>query len=108
VKHGALVTLSFILAACVPARDTTTLKRGEEVYRRACARCHDSGEHGAQRLGDHAGWRSRIGQGIEILIRHSIDGYEGAVGHMPARGGVADLSDEDVAAAVDYLLDRSR
>lgn len=98
-----------ILTACAFQSDPqNALQHGESVYNKACASCHDTGQDGAQLIGDHAGWRSRLAQGMPALIQHSIEGFNGAVGHMPARGGDPSLSDSDVAAAVDYLVGQSR
>jgi len=84
------------------------LEKGEKVYRLACAACHDSGTGGAQVIGDREGWRSRLDKGMDMLVRHSIDGFSGAVGDMPPRGGHPQLSDAEVEAAVCYLLEQSR
>jgi len=81
---------------------------GSMVYRQTCARCHDQGIDGAQRIGDHEGWQARRQQGLELLVQNTIKGYSGAVGHMPPRGGNASLSDSDVRAAVIYLLEQSQ
>ncbi len=85
-----------------------SLEEGEMIYRRACGSCHDNGAGGAQVIGDREGWRSRIEKGMEQLVRHSIDGYSGAVGHMPPRGGDPALSDAEIAASVCYLVEKSR
>lgn len=100
--------LTFICVACTSVADREAGDRGKQVYAEFCSRCHDSGLHGAQRIGDREGWRSRLGQGVDILVEHSIRGYEGAVGHMPPRGGHPELSDGDIAAAVNYIIAESR
>ena len=38
------------------------------------------------------------------MYRHAIDGYTGAKGMMPARGGSANLTDDEVKAAVDHMV----
>ncbi|PTD98143.1 c-type cytochrome [Pseudothauera lacus] len=77
---------------------------GEGVYRKTCALCHAAGVAGAPRLKDAADWGPRIAQGIDTLYLHSLEGYTGEKGMMPARGGAAALSDEEVKAAVDYMV----
>ncbi|MCX8099400.1 MAG: c-type cytochrome [Casimicrobiaceae bacterium] len=79
-------------------------RSGEEVYRLACAACHEAGVAGAPKTGDKAAWAARIAQGMAVLYKHSIEGFKG----MPARGGNSSLSDEEVKAAVDYQVARSR
>lgn len=80
---------------------------GESVYNTACTACHTPGIAGAPKLGDAAAWEARLGQGVEVLIEHAIQGYQGEAGVMPAKGGNPALSDDEVAAAVQYMLDNS-
>jgi len=63
---------------------------------------------GAPKPGDKADWGPRIAQGEETLYKHALEGYTGAKGMMPARGGGAALKDEEVKAAVDYMVAQSR
>ena len=67
-----------------------------------------AGVAGAPILGDVEAWAARIDQGTEVLTRHAIEGYSGAVGYMPAKGGRTDLSDEAVALAVEYIVAESQ
>ena len=41
---------------------------------------------------------------MDVLKRHAIEGYMCEKGYMPAKGGRADLSDEEVGAAVEYMV----
>ena len=66
--------------------------------------CHAAGVAGAPKPGDKADWGPRIAQGKDTLYKHAIEGFTGAKGSMPARGGNAKMSDEDVKAAVDYMV----
>lgn len=81
---------------------------GEAVYNSACVACHGSGIGGAPRLGDVAAWSSRIAQGEAVLSDRVLNGYTGAAGYMPPKGGRVDLSDAEILAAMNYLLDQSR
>ena len=36
----------------------------------------------------------------------SINGYQGSKGYMPPKGGRADLSDEEIIAAIDYMVEQ--
>jgi cytochrome c5 len=80
---------------------------GESVYNTACAACHTAGIAGAPKLGDPDGWAPRITQGMDTLIEHAIQGYQGEAGVMPAKGGNPSLSDEEVSAAVQFMVDKS-
>lgn len=81
-----------------------TVDKGEEVFRKACVLCHKNGEGGAPRLGNKEDWTPRIAQGVATLHDHSISGFTGQKGVMPPKGGNVSLADEDVKAAVDYML----
>lgn len=76
---------------------------GPQVFNEACIACHGTGIGGAPKFGDAAAWEPRIGQGLEVLVQHAIEGYQGSTGFMPPKGGRLDLSDEEVAAAVEYM-----
>ena len=77
---------------------------GPSVYAAVCSACPSGGIAGAPKAGDTAAWAPRIAQGKAILYKHSIEGFSGKAGVMPAKGGRADLSDELVRAAVDHMV----
>lgn len=74
----------------------------EQVYQNVCATCHKTGVTDAPKLSDNAAWESRIAKGKETLHKHAIDGFKA----MPPKGGNASLSDKEVKAAVDYMIDQ--
>lgn len=74
---------------------------GKTIYDRVCAACHDAGVAGAPILEEDA-WGDRLDKGRDELVATAISG----IGAMPPRGGRNDLSDEQVAASVDYMLDQ--
>ena len=92
-----------VVTAAVEADDTPVRRSGAEVYRAVCAACHDTGAAGAPRKGDEALWTERLGQGLDTVVRHAIEG----IGAMPARGGDPRLSDEEVRDSVVFLLAES-
>lgn len=81
---------------------------GKSVYGKTCAMCHAAGVAGAPKPGDKADWGPRIAQGNEVLYKHAIDGFTGAKGMMPPRGGGSALTDDEVKAAVDHMVALSR
>ncbi|MBT9495447.1 MAG: cytochrome c5 family protein [Paucibacter sp.] len=81
---------------------------GKSIFGKTCALCHAAGVAGAPKPGDKADWGPRIAQGNEILYKHAIEGFTGAKGLMPARGGGAALSDDEVKAAVDHMVALSK
>ncbi len=74
-------------------------KSGEEVVKAGCAACHAAGAMGSPKLGDKDAWASRIAQGYATLTKHATEGIR----MMPARGGNADLTDNEMASAVAYM-----
>jgi len=80
------------------------LARGKAVYASDCAACHDTGVTGAQKLKDATAWSALIKQGKEYLYKAAIEGSFGG----PPRGGNEKLSDAEVKAAVDYMVDEAK
>ena len=68
----------------------------KQIIAANCAMCHEGGLMGAPKIGSEEQWAPRIAQGKETLVSHAINGIR----TMPAKGGNAKLSDEEVAAAV--------
>jgi len=82
---------------------------GKATYDSICVACHGSGIPGIPQLGDAAAWAPRIEQGNDTLYERAINGYTGSSGMpMPAKGGNPSLSDDDVKAAVDYIVSSSQ
>ena len=77
---------------------------GPQVYNQACIICHGAGVGGAPVLDDASVWTTRLDQGIDVLRQHAVEGYQGEVGYMPAKGGNMSLADEEVWAAVDFMV----
>ncbi len=81
---------------------------GPQVYNQACIACHGAGVAGAPIVGDAGAWETRIAKGLDVLHDHAINGFQGDAGYMPPKGGRTDLSDEEIIAAVDYMIEESR
>ena len=77
-------------------------RSGEEVYNAACMACHTTGAGGAPMLGDVAAWADRITKGTEALYASGVDGVPGT--GMIAKGGCMNCSDEEIHAAVDFMI----
>ena len=77
-------------------------RSGEDVYNAACMACHTTGAGGAPVLGDVAAWADRIAKGTEVLYASGVDGVPGT--GMIAKGGCMNCSDEEIHAAVDFMV----
>ena len=94
-------------ASCTAADTAGAAARsGEEVYNSSCMVCHASGVAGAPILGDATAWADRIAKGRDVLQESGINGLAGT--GMMAKGGCGNCSDEEVTAAVDYMIDGSQ
>ncbi len=91
--------------AATPTAGEAEAVSGESVYNSACAACHAQGVAGAPKFGAADDWTNRAAQGKEVLYDHAINGYQGSAGYMPPKGGNAGLSDDDVKAAVDHIME---
>ena len=76
---------------------------GSVVYSNLCTGCHTSGAGGAPQL-TAAGMGARAGKGMDTLYQHAIEGFTGAAGVMPAKGGNPALTDEQVKVTVDWMM----
>ena len=78
---------------------------GDLVYHRYCFSCHAAGVAGAPKVGDADSWATRLAKGGDQLLHSTIAGMPPG---MPERGLCFDCSDEELAAAIDYMLVNSR
>lgn len=99
-----------LVAGCLMAASTVAAASGERVYREYCAQCHTPDADGkttdfAPAIGNTRIWKYRIdlAGGREGLYRGAIKGLY----NMLPKGGHSHLSDDEVRAAVDYILERS-
>lgn len=94
----AAIFLGLCLSGSVLAAD------GKAVFDKSCKMCHGTGMMGAPKVGDGKAWGPRLEKGKDALLESVING----LGTMPARGGCRSCSDEDLAAAVDYIAAQSQ
>ena len=81
-------------------------RSGEDIYNAACMACHTTGAGGAPVLGDVAAWADRIAKGTDVLYDSGVNGVAGT--GMIAKGGCMDCSDDEIYAAVDYMIEGSQ
>jgi cytochrome c5 len=77
---------------------------GRVVFTGQCITCHGAPESGAPQLGSVNDWEERLKTPLPTLVNHAINGH----GRMPPKGGLENLTERDVSAAVAYVVDRSR
>lgn len=105
MRFPVLLVVVFCVAGLF---SSTAMANGETIYNSGCVACHGAGIAGAPRVGDKAAWANRIAQGTKIMYEHALKGFQGPAGVMPAKGGFTHLSDEQVKAAIDFMIKASK
>ena len=75
-------------------------RSGEQIVKAQCTKCHQGGVGGAPKIGDRAAWTQRLKPGLDVVVRSAINGHGG----MPARGGMANLTDAELRSAIVYMF----
>ena len=78
-------------------------RAADQIVKERCSACHAEGKNGAPKIGDKEAWVKRAQPGFDSLVRSAIQGHGG----MPARGGMASLTDEEMKGAVTYMFQMS-
>ena len=78
-------------------------RTGEQIVKAQCVKCHGKGLNGAPKIGDKAAWIDRAKLGFDSVVRSAINGH----GAMPSRGGMPNLTDSEMRAAVTYMFQQS-
>ena len=79
------------------------LAEGQKIYTTTCAACHGAGLLNAPKLGDKSAWAPRIAKGKDTLYKDALNGLNA----MPPKGGNSSLKDDEVKAAVDYMVSKA-
>lgn len=80
--------------------DIMAERSGKAVVDAYCSECHQEGKDGAPKIGDLGAWVLRLRQGLPYAVHSAIRGHGG----MPPRGGVADLTDNELRKAILYMF----
>ena len=70
-----------------------------QKWARSCALCHVNGEGGAPRMGVVEEWQPRLAQGKEVLLTHTIEGFN----NMPPLGYCMACERDDLMAMIDLM-----
>ena len=90
------------LAGDKPADTQTASADGEKIYKASCQACHVAGVAGAPKLGDKDAWAPRIAKGNDALLSSVKNGLNA----MPPKGGCMSCSEEELGAAVAYIVEQ--
>jgi len=86
------------------ASATSRKPDGKKVYDTTCMVCHATGVAGAPKFGDKAAWAPHLVHGMDALLQSALKGK----GAMPPKGGNPSLSDDDVRAAIEFMVSQSK
>jgi cytochrome c5 len=87
-------------AAALPAQPAPKERSGQRIVHLQCDKCHHEGLYGAPMIGDRDAWVQRLKRGMDEVVRSAFNGH----GPMPARGGLADITVNEMRNAVIYMF----
>ncbi|MEN8206940.1 MAG: c-type cytochrome [Pseudomonadota bacterium] len=87
-------------AAGKPADTQTASADGLNIYQKSCQACHATGAAGAPKLGDKEAWAPRIAKGNDALLSSVKNGLKA----MPPKGTCMSCSDDELHAAMEYMV----
>jgi cytochrome c5 len=90
--------------AAAPTEPSLDLAKGEQIYTQGCVVCHLTGVANAPKLGDKTAWAPRIAKGMDALFTTALQG----MGAMPPRGMLPQAPDDDIKAAVAYMVSKAQ
>ena len=79
-------------------------RSGKTIYDNVCMVCHSVGAVGSPKFGSKTAWLPRAKKGLDQLLQHALQGYN----FMPPRGTCEDCSDQEIKAAITYMLHSSQ
>lgn len=92
-------------AAGAPQQASATVNpAGEKLYKSVCFACHATGVANAPKFGDKAAWEPYIKTGMDAMVKVAMQGKP----PMPPKGGAANASEDDIRAAVQYMVDAAK
>ena len=105
VRYGeegaaALAEAQAAAVAAAPVLEAQPVMDGEQVYGGLCKTCHDAGVAGAPLTGSDQMAARLEEKGLEMLVSNAINGLNA----MPPRGGNPNLTNEQIQAAVEFML----
>ena len=77
-------------------------RTGKQIYDGACVACHTSGVLGAPKLQVAGDWQPRLDEkGFDQVWKNAVNG----INAMPAMGTCGDCTEDDIKAAVNYMIE---
>lgn len=83
-------------AAAAPGAASSAV---QATYDRSCKTCHAIPGSGAPQTGDTQAWQPRVAQGIDTLLDHTINGFNG----MPPLGACMECSEDEFISLIELM-----
>ena len=77
---------------------------GKSIYDTKCMACHNTGVAGAPKLGDKEAWAPRIATGMDTMLTNATNGIRA----MPPMGTCMDCTEDQMKAAIQYMVDAAQ
>ena len=90
-------TPAVVSAPKPPAPSPNALQMDQ--WKASCALCHVDGTGGAPRVGIAEEWAPRIGAGDDVLLAHTLDGFN----NMPPLGYCMSCTEDDFRALIRFM-----
>jgi cytochrome c5 len=105
VNDQAAAAIAALPSAPAPSASNAADKEqaGKALYTQVCQACHAAGVMGAPKFGNKADWAPRLKDPMDTVYNYALHGK----GNMPPKGG-SSASDDDVKAAVDYMVNAAK
>lgn len=98
------VTSVMIASVLLTVSGSLLAADGQKTYQTSCQACHATGAANAPKLGDKEAWAPRIATGMDALMAVALKGK----GAMPPKGACMSCTDEDLKAAIEYMVSQSQ
>ena len=93
-----------LIASILLAVSGSVFADGQQTYETTCKVCHAAGVANSPKLGDKAAWAPRIATGIDAMLAVAIKGKGG----MPPKGTCMTCTDDELKAAIEYMVSQSQ
>jgi len=99
-----VMALGIVISMAAAAGAAKAARTGKQVYETVCIACHGTGAAGAPKFGDKVWVQLEKKEGLKELVKDAIKGERA----MPPKGGCAECSEEEIRAAVQYMIDAAK
>jgi len=99
-----IIKTAMIGAALLAVNTAAQAADGETIYNTKCMVCHATGVAGAPKIGDKEAWAPRIATGMDALLGSATNGKNA----MPPKGTCMDCTEDDLKAAIEYMISKSQ